>query len=100
MKKLQVGTGKFRGKLPFKCFDFGRVGHYATKCPQKNNHDKGKDLEKGNRRQFVNRKSYYTHEDSDGLSNSEEGESNQDIRLLMEFEKDTSEAKDTFMDAL
>ena len=57
-------------------------------------------MEKGNKKSFINRKIYYTHEDSDGLSNSEEGESYQDIRSLMEFEKDTSEAKDTFMDAL
>lgn len=28
MRKLQVGIGKFRGKLPFKCFSCGRVGHY------------------------------------------------------------------------
>ena len=74
--------------------------HYAAKCPHKDNHDKVKYLAKGNRRRFVNRKIYYTHEDSDGLSNSEEGESDQDIRLLMAFEKDTSKAKDTFMDDL
>ena len=42
---------------------------------------------------------YYTHEDSDALSNSEE-ESDQDLRLLIAFEKESSEAKDTFMDAL
>ena len=76
------------------------MGHYATKCPHKDNHDKGKDIEKGNRRWFDNRKIYYTHEDSDGLSNSEEGESNQDLKLLMAFEKDTNESKDNFMDAL
>ena len=54
-------------------------------------------MAKGNKKQFINRKIYNTHEDSDGLSNSEEGESDQDIRLLMAFEKDSS---DTFMDAL
>ena len=54
-------------------------------------------MAKGNKKYFINRKIYYTHEDSDGLSNSEEGESDQDIRLLMAFEKDSS---DNFMDAL
>ncbi len=33
VKNLQRGTGRFRGKLPFKCFACGRVDHYATKCP-------------------------------------------------------------------
>ena len=37
VKKLQWDSGRFRGKLPFKCFACGRVGHYAAKFP----HDKG-----------------------------------------------------------
>ena len=57
-------------------------------------------MAKGNKKRFINRKNYYTHEYSDGLSNSEEGESDQDVRILMAFEKVSIEAKDTFMDAL
>eukprot|EP00253_Pinus_taeda_P029759 PITA_29759 len=47
---------------------------------------------KWNRKQ--NKKSYYTHEDSDGLSNSDEDENSNDYRLLMAFEDDD------FLDAL
>ena len=43
---------RFRGKLPFKCSSGGRVGHYVAKCPHKDNHHKGKDIVKGNRRWF------------------------------------------------
>ena len=57
-------------------------------------------MARGNKNRFINRKSYYTHEDSDGLSNSEEGEFDQDVRLFMAFEKDSTEGKDTFVDAL
>jgi len=39
---LKKGTrGKYRGKLPFKCFNCGAVGHFVAKCPynEKNKED-------------------------------------------------------------
>ena len=33
MRKIKRGSGKYKGKLPFKCFNCGRVGHFSTKFP-------------------------------------------------------------------
>ena len=76
MRKLQLGTGRFKGKLPFKCFGCGRVGHYAAKCPYEENHGKGK--------QFEKRKSYYANEDNNEMSSEDEEDSNQNMLVLME----------------
>eukprot|EP00253_Pinus_taeda_P027942 PITA_27942 len=71
-----------------------RVGHYAAMCTHKDKYEKGKEHVKGNRKQVVNRRSYYTHEDSDGLFNSDEDETEQDYKLLMDYDNDD------FLDAL
>jgi len=87
-KKLHCSSGRFRGKLPFKCFACGRVDHYATKWPHKDKYEKGKEYEKCNRKHVVSKKSYYTHEDNDGLSNSDEDGNSNDYRLLMDYDDD------------
>ena len=62
--------------------------HYVARCPHKDKYEKGKEYAKGNRKQVVNRRSYYTHEDSDGLSNSNEDETGADYILLMAYDSD------------
>jgi hypothetical protein len=35
VRRLKKGSGKYQGKFPFKCFNYGKIGHFASKCPHK-----------------------------------------------------------------
>eukprot|EP00253_Pinus_taeda_P023504 PITA_23504 len=86
--EMRKGGPSNRREVAFKA----SVSHYAAKCPHKL--DKGKETVRWNKKQNVSKKSYYNHEDSDGLSNSDEDERGNNYRLLMAFEDDD------FMDAM
>jgi hypothetical protein len=35
VRRLTKGSGKYKDKFPFKCFNYGKIGHFASKCPHK-----------------------------------------------------------------
>jgi hypothetical protein len=35
VRRLKKGSDKYQGKFPFKCFNYGKIGHFAYKCPHK-----------------------------------------------------------------
>ena len=43
IKKLQKGSGKYKGMMPFKCFNFGKIGHFQAKCPYSKEDSKDED---------------------------------------------------------
>ena len=35
VRRMKKGSGKYKGKMPFKCFNYGKICHLASKCPHK-----------------------------------------------------------------
>ena len=35
VRRLKKGSGQYKGKIPFKCFNCGKIGHFESKCPHK-----------------------------------------------------------------
>ena len=74
IKKLERSTRKYKGKIPLKCFNCGRIEHFASKCPYPKQDDsykreaskKFKKDKIGNKKKFNEKKKIlYTMEDSE-----------------------------------
>ena len=73
IKKLEKGTRKYKGKLPLKWFNCGRIGHFDSKCtyPKQDDSDeretskfkKGKTRNK--KKSYEKKKIVYSMEDSE-----------------------------------
>ena len=63
-RKLNKVETKYKGKIPFKCFNYGKIGHFASKCPY-NSHDEVDDeKEKSNKEKFYNKKKFFKQKKS------------------------------------
>jgi hypothetical protein len=79
VRRLKKGSRKYKGKLPFKCFNCGNIGHFTNKFPHKRKDQTYDDEEKHKHKNFFKennfkKKSLCVNNDDDP-SDDEENES-------------------------
>ena len=107
IKKLPRGSGKYKGKLPFKCFDCGKVGHFSSKCP----YSKGTPEDRKDTRKFFKKTSYkknhykgnknFITKEEDSSSNSSDSEESEVMFLGIEElnEDDSNSQEESYVEA-
>jgi hypothetical protein len=101
VKNLKRGIGKYKGKLPLKCFNCDRIGHFASKCPF-NKHSDGEEesniktteykkmYKKPLQRNSYKKKSLFIKNNSKS-SDIDESDESSDIRIFMSIENQNDE---------
>ena len=89
VKKLQKGSGKYKGKLPFKCFNYGIIGNFQAKCPypkedSEDEDDKNKQYKKKRKlhykKNYKGKNNFYSKEEDN--SSSEVSDSDDEVLFL------------------
>jgi hypothetical protein len=63
VRRLKKGSDKYQGKLPFKFFNCGNIGHFASKCPHKKKDLNVEGEEKYKSKRFGKKKSLCVNND-------------------------------------
>jgi hypothetical protein len=105
VRRLNKGSRKYKAKLPFKCFNYGKIGHFANKYPHKIKDQTYDDEEKHKHKNFFKentfkKKSLCVNNDDDP-SDDEDNESSIEDKIndYMLMAKEDYENKSTRSDA-
>ena len=101
VRRLKEGSGKYQGKLPFKCFNYGKIGHFASKCPHQKKDQNSDDEKKYKFKKYSKKKSLCANndnssEDIDSDSSCEDKEN--DFMLMAMGDLDDEHTEDEMDD--
>jgi hypothetical protein len=98
VRRLKKGSGKYQGKFPFKCFNYGKIGHFASKCPHKK-HDQNSEGEKKYKpKRFGKKKSLCVNNDDSSEDTDSDSSCEDNINDFMLMAKEDYDNKGTGSD--
>ena len=67
VSRLNKGNEKYKGKLPLKCFNYGRIGHFSHKCsyPKQEESDHEESCCHKGRNKYKEKNNFYSNEESE-----------------------------------
>jgi hypothetical protein len=98
VKRLKKGSGKYKGKLPFKFFNCGRIGHFADKCPHKKHDQNYEGEEKHKSRRFDKKKSLCVNNDDSSEDTDSDSSYEDKVNDFMLMDKENYDNKSTGSD--
>ena len=90
VRRLKKGS-KLKGKYPLICFKYGKIGHYATKCPHKHDSDDEVNSKRmAHKKKGFNKKNFFSKQD----------ESNEDEFVVIKRKSDEDSDHDESQETL
>jgi hypothetical protein len=98
VRRLKKGSSKYQGKLPFKCFNHGKIGHFSNKCPHKKHDQNYEGEEKHKSRRFDKKKSLRVNNDDSSEETDTNSSCEDKVNEFMLMDKEDYDNESTVSD--
>jgi hypothetical protein len=95
LRRLKKGSRKYQGKLHFKFFNYGKIGHFASKCPHKKKDQNSEGEEEYKSKRFGKNKSFCVNNDDSSEDTDSDSSCEDKVNNFMPMAKDDYDNKST-----
>jgi hypothetical protein len=98
VRRLKKGSGKYQGKLPFKCFNCGEICHFASKCPHQKKYHNSDDEKNYKFKKYSKKKSLCSNNDNSSEDIDSDSSCEDKVNEFMLMAKEDYDNKSTDSD--
>jgi hypothetical protein len=98
VRRLKTGSGKYQGKFPFKFFNCGKIGHFASKFPHHKKDQNSDDEKKYQFKKYSKKKSLVANNDNSSEDTNNDSSCEDKVNDFMLMDKEDYDNKSTSSD--